>query len=781
MYFSSSCNGISTSDFSNIPKIASMYNSLGGNGSNGLPLWSNAYNQIIFPTNIRTYGNLVSDNACYFGSNGNLFGKYIYENDANFNLKNYLQIAIESDGTKQSGGVATAVGVAGIDFTSWNGRTNASCRIYGRDNADYSSDLYFVTAPSGSSTSKPTPRMVITADGYIGMNTTTPSYQLEVSGSAKFDAVTFSTLYGLEPSGVLSLGYNMTSGNIYLGNTPFFSGTLTIGNSAFRYNNINIYGSDCNLYGTNWKAYTQTAGDNSTKLSTTEFVQTAITNSITTITNSITNSVSANYLALTSTSNQNINSNVSITGNLTSVTPVAYTVSGVTTNQYDNVISNFDGSIVFTFATGGKILYGSYDYGKTWNTVYTATPVINNITCSGSGKLIFISLVSSACVYSTNYGASFQTMTISGVTTYYPITYVSCSYETSTTNFYICVTNNNTSASNRVDVYTSTTGPTGTFGSTSISGQTSYKITHDWCMAGLQVPTLVISTGLGGTTYQLLNPFSILNTVISTTQMYSKVRANSNGYYVQVGTSNGIYVSSKGGDNTTWSKAVTTSSVALSYHASKNTNIFAYSVGSTLYFSNNNHTSTVTPTYTSFYTASGNIKEIYISGNGLKVYFTVTGVLDTIYQINLSSPMSVYGTDFFVDKERQYLQAHQISDLQGSYTTVYQRNKTTQISLGYTLPLPLTEFYQLNGTTAYTITLPAITEQILNVQITLFHTGTKTVTISTNASDCIIAPIATIVYTATTYSFASSATLNSIRLLATLCPATTKNYCWVLV
>ena len=72
---------------------------MGGNSSLGLPVWSDTYNQIIFQ-NLRTCVNIVADTSSYFGGSGNIFDKYIYENDTNFNTKNYLQLTFEGGGLR---------------------------------------------------------------------------------------------------------------------------------------------------------------------------------------------------------------------------------------------------------------------------------------------------------------------------------------------------------------------------------------------------------------------------------------------------------------------------------------------------------------------------------------------------------------------------------------------------------------------------------------------------------------------------------------------------------
>ena len=139
MDFTGNLNGISTSFFSDIPKISLLYDGLGGNNTLGptLPTWSDTYKEISFPTNVWILGTLTTALPAVFTNQSNLFNYPVHEGDANFNSKGYLQISIESDGT------TTSAGIAGIDFGSWGGRTNASSRIYARDDANSSSDLYF--------------------------------------------------------------------------------------------------------------------------------------------------------------------------------------------------------------------------------------------------------------------------------------------------------------------------------------------------------------------------------------------------------------------------------------------------------------------------------------------------------------------------------------------------------------------------------------------------------------------------------------------------------------
>ena len=766
-----SINSTTANDFNNnMTRVPLLYDSLGGNRTAGtaLPIWSDAYNQIIFPTNLRTYGGMVFDGSTYFGSAGNVFHKDLYVNDANFNKKNFLQICIEGTGS-----LSGYNNVVGIDFTSWSGRTNAACRIYGQDNQNYSSDLVFVTAPSGGVATTPTERMRITADGsvLIGISSSSSGYQLEIAGATKTTSLTVGNILASSVTNPSYVYCEKTSGNVVICNNASFTGNIKIGNDTNLTGNVNLYGSDCNLYGSNWKAVTQTSGDNSTKIATTAFVQDAVT----------TGGVGT-YLSLNSSSTQTVNSNVGVIGTLLTSTPYPYTVVGSGSNQYETVICSDDGRFVYTYATGGKILYGSNDGGLTFSTLYTSANNINSICCNGSGKYVIVSFASLVCQYSANFGNTFQAMTIAAVTTYYPINYVSCSFENST--LYVAFTNNNTTNS-RIDIYVSSTGPAGTWTTSgTISGKTAYLNNHCWSNSAGS-PFLNINTLGGQEIYLLTSPYTgSPSSILSPYTFVGKIRSNYGGTFTQVPTISTLFQNtssgSAGGYYTTVSASVS------SAHCNKAGTIFVYTSTTKLYISNNQYNQLASfgssvPVYSLLYTASGNIKDCWVSGNGMKIYFIVTGVLDTIYQISIQAPLSAYQTDFIVDKERQIVRSHKPMDTLGTFYDVLLRNKITHLTSTTTLTLPFTEFYQCDGATAFTLTLPAITDYMIGIQLTFFHMATKTITINCNASDTIVPPAATIVLTGTTYAYTPTATLNRIGLLATYCGNVTKQYAWVVL
>ena len=772
--FTTKINDTTAVDFNNnMTRVPLLYDSLGGNRTAGaaLPIWSDAYNQIIFPTNLRTYGNWVVDKASYFAEASNVFNKNLYTNDANFNKKNFLQICIEAGGS--SSGYNSVVG---IDFSSWSGRTNASCRIYGQDNQNYSSDLVFVTAPSGSGTTTPTERMRIKADGNIGIGTSSPSYNLEIAGDTKTTSLTVGNIYASAVSIASYLYCEKTTGSLNICNNASFTATLTIGNNTNLTGNVNIYGADCNLYGSNWKAVTQSTSDSSTKIATTAYVKNNIS------------ALDTTYIKITSTGTQVMNSNLGINGYFLQGTINSITVGGGSTNQYVDVVCSDDGMRVYTFTSGGKTVYGSYNGGITWSGLYTnpLTTTINNICCSASGRYIIVSFASNVCVYSANFGNTWQNMTITGLSTYFPKTYVSCSYENTYT-FQVGFTNNNTT-SGRVEIYTSTGGPAGTWASGAyITGSTAQSITHCFTQA-TTTPNLLISTGAGQTVYActglMITPLTSSDIVFSGTTIAGKIRSNYGGDFAMLPTTANLYQSQLAGLSS-WSASVATT--CYSSHCNREGNIFVYTAGSNVWLSNNQYTKKVAsgssyPVYELIYNAAPNlVKDAYVSASGNRVYFIVTGALDQVFYFDLQRPCSVYNTDFAVCKDRQVVRASLPQTPLDTFLDVLFRDQTCYIGSSCTIALPFYSYYALTGSTAFTLTLPRITDYMLNVKFDLFHTGTKTVTVNCNSLDCIVAPSATIVLTAVTYAYTPTATLNRISLMAILCQNVSKSYAWIIM
>lgn len=937
--FTGNLNGVSTSFFSDIPKISLLYDALGGNNTLGptLPTWSDTYKEISFPTNVWILGTLTTALPAVFTNQSNLFNYPVHEGDANFNSKGYLQISIESDGT------TTSAGIAGIDFGSWNGRTNASSRIYARDDANSSSDLYFVTAPSGSITSVPVPRMVIKADGFIGIGNTdpahalhvtgeirctnrvitdkitsttngnitfdtyptgvatermvimsggnvgirntnpahslhvtgdirctdrlicdkltsttnaniafdtypsgvatermrinsngnvgigttaVPSYRLDVNGQGRFvTGVLTNTLISTNATTASSIMSDKTTGAINIGGGLILNGNVNIGNITGGLNSVNLYGKtfcygelqanqgiDCNSYepldpnlgltigtsmgagngtisigtsgtttnnmnlnaltGTlngNWNSPTPTTGDNSTKIATTAFVQ---------------NTLSAgSFLALNSTTTQVVNSTVGFIGRLGTGSALPYNVVGSGSLQHDNVICSDDGEIVYTFGNSSKILYGSFDSGITFRALYThpSTTTINNIACNGSGKYIFISFASQAFQYSFNFGNTFQAISIPAITTYYPITQISCSFEV-TGNFYVGVTNNNTALS-RVDIYVSTTGPTGTFTAGNLPGNTSNVLSH--CFSNTN---MLISVTLGIEVWANPSPYNASLTQAGNVVFASgggilaKIRSNNGGNFVQVGASD-LYQSRQFGLTGYVSAS---SDVTRAVTVNKNGTIFLYASLTKLYISNNQYSQKITvgstlPVYTLLLTASGNITDVYISGNGLKCYYTVEGQLDRIYQFDINGPTNFYQGDFVVDKDRCVVRSHAPADITGNFANALLPYKITMVGGDFTIAQPFTQYYQLNGTANFTITLPRITEFFIGLEFKLFHTQSKTVTINCDTNDMLIHPKAALVLTDTTYAYAPGTNFNGISVMATYSPGGTKMFAWVFI
>ena len=771
--FSNSINGTTALDFSNYMSwIPLIYDGLAGNSSSGLPTYISSDNQVIFPTNLRTSQELTVDSPAYFNSNGNIYHKQMLVTDGDFLERTYMNIVLTGDGTTYS-----VNNVSGIDFTTLSSRFKSACRIYGRDNNAFSTDLIFATAPSGSAgNTNATERMIIMANGYIGIGTSNPTFNLEIAGETKTTALTVGNINASSVTNPSYVYCEKTSGNVVICNNASFTGTITIGNNTNLTGNVNLYGADCNLYGSNWKAVTQTAGDNSTKLATTEFVQNAVT----------TGGVGT-YLSLNSSSTQVVNSNVGVIGTLLTSTPYPYTVVGSGTNQYETVICSDDGRFVYTYAIGGKVLYGSNDGGLTFSTLYTSLNNINSICCNGSGKYVIVSFASLVCQYSANFGSTFQAMTIAAVTTYFPINSVSCTFENS--NLYVAFTNNNTTNS-RIDVYVNTNGPAGTWITCgTITGKTAYLINHCWSNSA-GTPFLSINTLAGQEIFLLTSPYTgSPASILSPYTFVGKIRSNHGGNFTQVAAPNSTYSmfhNTSAGAGGGYYSAVNQSGGVSSAHCNKAGTIFIYTSTTKLYISNNQYTQLVSfgssvPTYSLLYTASGNIKDCWVSGNGMKIYFIVTGVVDTIYQISIQAPLSAYQTDFIVDKERQIVRSHKPMDTLGTFYDVLLRNKITHLTSTTTLTLPFTEFYQCDGATAFTLTLPAITDYMIGIQLTFFHMATKTITINCSSVDTIVPPATTIVLTGTTYAYTPTATLNKIGLLATYCGNVTKQYAWVIL
>jgi hypothetical protein len=377
-------------------------------------------------------------------------------------------------------------------------------------------------------------------------------------------------------------------------------------------------------------------------------------------------------------------------------------------------------------------------------------------------------------------------MAITGVTTYFPLTYVSIAYDTGSA-FYVAFIQNNTTLS-RVDIYTTNLGPTGTYIACNLAGNTAYAPVCCWTDIYANPSIIYIPSG-SLQAYDISQGTSVAITYTSNGCLQGvgnlrQVKNNWNGSFVQITTSSGIYQSQSGGALGTYTK-VGTSSV-WSAHSSKNGNILAYSSGSApfaLYTSNNQYTSVIgsTPSYTSETTPSGQVKDVFVSGNGLKIFFTITSQLDKIFQITLQGVLNSYQSDFIVDKDRQIIRSHLGMDILGTFQDVLLKNRITQIGQSTTLTLPFYENYQLNGTTAFTVTLPAITEYMIGVRINMFHTGAKTVTINTNTLDHIITPIAAISLTLTTYGYAPAANYNAIGLMATYSPSSAKQFCWIVL
>jgi hypothetical protein len=407
--FNSQINGIGTTDFSNIPKIATMYQAFGGNSPSGFPTYDVTYNTTLFPNSFRVYGAFTTDYIYY--ANAKISNQQnLFVNDVNFNKINFLQICINANG---SGTVAGVNSIAGIDFTTWGGRTNAGCRIYAQDSNNYSADLLFVTAPSGSASSNPTERVRIMADGNIGINQSNPQYLLDVNGTGRFVSTLYgNTLQGTTVSSPINLYTNSTSGGITIGN---IANTNTInGNTTFT---NTIIGNT--LQGTTpttaVNLYTNTTGVLTIGNSSTTAV-TGNTNiygtSTTGVNNLFGNSVSANTTILSNNSSGTI-----FIGNVAQTGEVK--IYGSTSGQstiYGNVTTG-QINMGTALTSGGKIVMGSSAGTITLNGNTTITNTLLGNTLTGKAITDAISLYTTSTSGGITLGNTSNTITLNGNTT----------------------------------------------------------------------------------------------------------------------------------------------------------------------------------------------------------------------------------------------------------------------------------------------------------------------------------------------------------------------------
>ena len=486
-----------------------------------------------------------------------------------------------------------------------------------------------------------------------------------------------------------------------------------------------------------------------------------------------------------------MNSNLLMNGYFLQSSIESITVGGGASNQYVDVVCSEDGMRVYTFASGGKTVYGSYNGGKTWAGLYTnpGTTTINNICCNASGRYIFVSFASLVCQYSANGGNSWQPLTVTGLTTYYPKTYVSCSYENVANLLQIGVTNNNTLIG-RVEIYAAATGVAGGFSTGAyITGNTAQNITHCFTQATTS-PNLLISTGLGQTVYacsgSMTTPLTSGDIVFSGASINGKIRSNYGGDFAMLPTLSNLYQSQEAG-LANWTVSVATT--CFSSHCNKDGNVFVYAAGSNLWLSNNQYTEKISdgssvPFYELVYNSPTLIKEAYVSASGNRVYFVVTGstALDQIFYFDLKRTTSVYNTDFVVCKDRQVVRASLPMEPLGSTPLdILFRDKTCYIGSSFTIAIPFYSYYALTGGTNFTLTLPKITDYMLNIMTVWFHTSTKTVTFNCNSADAIVAPATTLIATATTYAFLPTASNNRIHLMPILSQNIQKSYLWMVI
>jgi hypothetical protein len=230
-----------------------------------------------------------------------------------------------------------------------------------------------------------------------------------------------------------------------------------------------------------------------------------------------------------------------------------------------------------------------------------------------------------------------------------------------------------------------------------------------------------------------------------------------------VATSAGLYLSNDSGKTFTQ----TTNMNSTNYSCSYDGLTVVYSSSTNLYISLNQ-----SPTSTSFsvaYTASGIITDCVVSGNGDKIFFCVSGVSDTIYTLNLTTPLDITSCDTSINKNNFTITSPNIFSL-NPYDTmmnVFLPFRTMILANNATLTLPLYQNYCLTGLAAINLTLPQIQDCMIGIEITIYHTeGLRDVIINSNANDCIFTIAATTIITTTTSFTVSSSKNLAVKLLA---------------
>lgn len=731
MDFTGNLNGVSTSFFSDIPKISLLYDGLGGNNSLGptLPTWSDTYKEISFPTNVWILGTLTTALPAVFTNQSNLFNYPVHEGDANFNTRGYLQISIESDGT------TTSAGIAGIDFGSWNGRANASSRIYARDNANSSSDLYLVTAPSGSITSVPVPRMVIKADGFIGINTTTPSHTLEVSGDIRCtnfypDKIRSQTngniIFETYPSGTLTERMRINSnGNVGIGTAAvpsyrldvngqgrFMTGVLTntlistsattlssifsdkttgnitlgsatttasigIGNGALNTNIVNLYGNTNVIK-------TIPVGDNSTRIASTEWVN-------------------ANTVTQTMGITQSNYNNLNLISNSTDTTGFSFS----------NICMSEDGETGYIF--NGTRIYKTSDSGSNWVYCHTASIAISCICCSNTGQYVYYSrTTTNPPLYSSDFGQTFSSIT--GLTPQNSPHKIFCSYDGSI----VCLTFPVTISGRITPYYNTSYGTTSTWNVCSNIPVLNASSINDLVLDG-QAGTLNSMTVAAGKTgnndYVYYSSSPTTNSWVQklSQSIWSSLSFKQNGILL-VGHAAGVAGIHRSLDSgVTYSVIPSTIGYTINcVDASRDgTQIFfGHSTG--FYYSSDSGN-----TITNFSTTVPNFLQTSQSGKTTMV--VPATITDTIYTF-FTNPKLTFKTDIHWPKNRVILQSNLITNYNDNQEVYYPYRTqflAVDTSNNFDLYWPLYSSYVIRPSGNATCYLPEVTERHVGLQITI--------------------------------------------------------------
>ena len=386
VYITGQINGVEQAQFVGLlGQITEMYNSFAYDSYYGGPSWDDPSSTITFPTKLK-----INLDLTILGKEF-LLSPSITSSDANFNNKNYLQLCISKNDTSN---VTNAV--CGIDFTPLTTRTTSSTRIYARQNNNLSADLCFATAPSGSLTSTTSQRMVILANGNVGINSNFPGYTLDVVGTCRASKF-LSNDYGANSATNDTLFCaEKTSGNVKICYISTFTGNVFIGDSVNKANTNYLYGNthvngpaislngttSGNLYGSNWRTEKPPIYDNSTRIATTDWVY---------------------------------ENAVTLEGGLSRPNQETYTYlvpasTGTTGLNFSKICMSANGEMGFMF--NGTNIYKTSSAGEAWTLQHTATTNISSICCSYTGQYVYYSMSgTNKAQYSSNYGQTFSAIT----------------------------------------------------------------------------------------------------------------------------------------------------------------------------------------------------------------------------------------------------------------------------------------------------------------------------------------------------------------------------------